>query len=97
VVTGKQIEPLTTPQIYKGAVAFIILQVIMVAVLIMYPGLVTGSLEKKVNVDLNTIELDAGGGGWGDDPGLPEPAAPAEAQADPAAALMEQMRQDSKR
>ncbi|MBS4016831.1 MAG: TRAP transporter large permease subunit [Dechloromonas sp.] len=101
VVTGKQIEPLTTPQIYKGAIAFIFLQVIMVAVLIMYPGLVTGNLDEKVKVDLNTIELDAGGAGWGDDPGLPEPAAPADAQADaqadPAAALMEQMRRDAQR
>ena len=97
VVTGKQIEPLTTPQIYKGAVAFIILQVIMVAVLIMYPGLVTGNLDEKVKVDLNTIELDAGGAGWGDAPDLPEPAAPADAQADPAAALMEQMQRDAQR
>ncbi|WP_298399340.1 TRAP transporter large permease subunit [uncultured Azonexus sp.] len=97
VVTGKQIEPLTTPQIYKGAVAFIILQVIMVALLIMYPGLVTGNLDEKVKVDLNTIELDAGGAGWGDDPGLPEPAAPSDAQADPGAALMEQMRRDAQR
>jgi TRAP-type mannitol/chloroaromatic compound transport system permease large subunit len=96
-VTGKQIEPLTTPQIYKGAIAFIILQLIMVAVLIMYPGLVTGSLDEKVKVDLNTIELDAGSSSWGDQPALPDPAAPNDAAADPAAALMEEMRQDAKR
>ncbi|WP_374328774.1 TRAP transporter large permease subunit [Azonexus sp.] len=98
VVTGKQIEPLTTPQIYKGAVAFIILQLIMVAVLIMYPGLVTGSLEEKVKVDLNTIELDAGSSSWGDQPALPDPVAPpSDPAADPAAALMEEMRREGKR
>ncbi|HOI51794.1 MAG TPA: TRAP transporter large permease subunit, partial [Azonexus sp.] len=97
-VTGKQIEPLTTPQIYKGAIAFIILQLIMVAVLIMYPGLVTGSLDEKVKVDLNTIELDAGSSSWGDQPALPDPIAPpSDPAADPAAALMEEMRQDAKR
>jgi len=97
-VTGKQIEPLTTPQIYKGAIAFIILQVIMVAVLIMYPGLVTGSLDEKVKVDLNTIELDAGSSSWGDQPALPDPAAaPSDPAADPAAALMEEMRREGKR
>jgi len=98
VVTGKQIQPLTTPQIYKGALAFIVLQVIMVAVLIMYPGLVTGSLGEKVKVDLNTVELGTGGSsGWGEEPNLPAPAETGEAQADPAAALMEQMRQDGQR
>lgn len=98
VVTGKQIQPLTTPQIYKGALAFIVLQVIMVAVLIMYPGLVTGSLGEKVKVDLNTVELGTGGSsGWGEEPNLPAPAEAGEAQADPAAALMEQMRQDGQR
>ncbi len=97
-VTGKQIEPLTTPQIYKGAIAFIILQLIMVAVLIMYPGLVTGSLDEKVKVDLNTIELDAGSSSWGDQPALPDPAAaPSDPAADPAAALMEEMRREGKR
>jgi len=97
VVTGKQIEPLTTPQIYKGAIAFIIIQVIMVAVLITNPQLVTGSLDEKIDVDLNTIELDAGESGWGNEPSLPVPAEADEAQADPAAALMEQMRQDAQR
>ena len=66
-VTKKQIQPLTTPQIYRGAFAFIVLQLIMVAVLIMNPQLVTGSLSEKVQVDLNTIELNAGQSSWGSD------------------------------
>jgi len=102
VVTGKQIEPLTTPQIYKGALAFIVLQLIMVAVLIMNPGLVTGSLDKKVEVDINSIELDAGSSSWGDEPAaMPEPT-PLETPADgatpaldPAAALLEDMRREA--
>jgi TRAP-type mannitol/chloroaromatic compound transport system permease large subunit len=97
VVTGKQIQPLTTPQIYKGAVAFIVIQVIMVAVLITNPQLVTGSLDEKVMLDLDTIELDAGDSGWGDQPGLPDPVHESEVPADPAAALMEQMRRDAER
>lgn len=100
VVTGKQIEPLTTPQIYKGAVAFIAIQIIMVAVLITNPQLVTGSLDVKLEVDLNTIELDAGDStNWGNDlPGWadPEPASAPEGD-DPATALMEQMRNDAQR
>jgi TRAP-type mannitol/chloroaromatic compound transport system permease large subunit len=98
VVTGKQIQPLTTPQIYKGALAFIVIQVIMVAVLITNPQLVTGSLDVKVKVDLNTIELDAGStSGWGDEPGLPDPVQESGAPTDPAADLMEQMRRDAQR
>jgi len=103
VVTGKQIEPLTTPQIYKGALAFIVLQLIMVAVLILNPELVTGSLDKKIEVDINTIELGAGGSsGWGDEPAaMPEPTpleTPADGAApalDPAAALLEDMRREA--
>ncbi|WP_396268858.1 TRAP transporter large permease subunit, partial [Ideonella sp.] len=41
-VTGETIPAVTTPQIYKGSIAFIVLQLIMVAVVIAYPGLVSG-------------------------------------------------------
>jgi tripartite ATP-independent transporter DctM subunit len=36
-LTGETIPAVTTPQIYKGAIAFIIIQVIMVAVVIAFP------------------------------------------------------------
>jgi TRAP-type mannitol/chloroaromatic compound transport system permease large subunit len=51
VVTGKRIKAVTTAQIYKGSIAFIVLQVIMVAVIVFNPGIVTGSLDKAVVVD----------------------------------------------
>jgi len=54
-VTGKLMEPVTTMQIYKGAVPFLILQLTMVGILIAFPGLVTGSLDKKVEVNMDAV------------------------------------------
>ena len=54
-VTGKTMEPVTTMQIYKGAIPFLILQLTMVAILIAFPGLVTGNLDKKSDVDLEAV------------------------------------------
>jgi TRAP-type mannitol/chloroaromatic compound transport system permease large subunit len=51
VVTKQRIPAVTTAQIYKGSIAFIILQVFMVAVVVLNPTLVTGSLDAKVKVD----------------------------------------------
>ena len=45
-VTGASISAVTTGQIYKGAVAFIGLQLIMVAVIIAFPTIVTGNIKK---------------------------------------------------
>jgi hypothetical protein len=41
----------TTPQIYKGSIAFIVLQVIMVGMIIAFPHLVTGGIDEGVKVD----------------------------------------------
>ncbi|AVO50198.1 C4-dicarboxylate ABC transporter [Melaminivora suipulveris] len=54
-VTGKVMEPVTTMQIYKGAIPFLILQLTMVGMLIAFPGLVTGSLDKKVEYNMDAI------------------------------------------
>ncbi|MBA4261232.1 MAG: C4-dicarboxylate ABC transporter, partial [Comamonadaceae bacterium] len=51
VVTKKRIPAVTTAQIYKGSIAFIILQLIMVTVVITNPTLVTGGLDKTVKMD----------------------------------------------
>jgi tripartite ATP-independent transporter DctM subunit len=40
-VTGKKMEPVTTGQIYWGAVPFVIIQLIMVGIVIAFPGIVT--------------------------------------------------------
>jgi TRAP-type C4-dicarboxylate transport system permease large subunit len=50
-VTGKLIPAVTTAQIYKGSIAFIVLQLIMVGVIIAFPQLVTSQIEQTVKVD----------------------------------------------
>ena len=54
-VTGKVMEPVTTMQIYKGAIPFVLMQLVMVAALISFPGLVTGALDKATAVDMDAI------------------------------------------
>ena len=39
-VTGKRTEPVTTGQIYWGAVPFLVIQLAMVALVVLFPGLV---------------------------------------------------------
>jgi TRAP-type mannitol/chloroaromatic compound transport system permease large subunit len=50
-VTGEMIPAVETTQIYKGSIAFIVLQLIMVAAVIAFPTLVTGGIEKTVQID----------------------------------------------
>ncbi len=71
-VTGKLIPAVTTAQIYKGSIAFIVLQLIMVAVVMLNPGIVTGSLGAPVKVDneavqdlLRDMAPPSEGGGYG--------------------------------
>ncbi|QEA12034.1 TRAP transporter large permease [Comamonas flocculans] len=54
--TGKTMEPVTTMQIYKGAIPFLLLQLSMVALMIAFPALVTGGLDKPVQVDMNAVQ-----------------------------------------
>jgi TRAP-type mannitol/chloroaromatic compound transport system permease large subunit len=56
VVTGQRIKAVTTAQIYKGSIAFIFLQIIMVTVIVLNPGIVTNSLDKPVVVDENALQ-----------------------------------------
>jgi TRAP-type mannitol/chloroaromatic compound transport system permease large subunit len=50
-VTGVTIPAVTTPQIYKGSIAFIVLQLTMVAAVIAFPSLVTGGIAKVEQID----------------------------------------------
>ncbi|MDW5442944.1 TRAP transporter large permease subunit [Polaromonas sp. SM01] len=54
-VTQKVMEPVTTMQIYRGAIPFVLIQLTMVGVLIAFPQIVTGSLDKAVNVNLEDV------------------------------------------
>lgn len=66
-VTGKRTDGVKTTQIYRGSVAFVCIQVFMLALIIAFPELVTGNLDEKVKVDLDTIQIQAppSDGGWG--------------------------------
>jgi TRAP-type mannitol/chloroaromatic compound transport system permease large subunit len=66
-VTGKRIEPVKTSQIYRGSIPFVLIQIVVLALIIIFPELVTGNLDAEVKVDLNTIEIEAptSDGGWG--------------------------------
>jgi TRAP-type mannitol/chloroaromatic compound transport system permease large subunit len=44
-ITGALIPAVTTPQIYKGSIAFIVLQLIMVTSIVLNPKLVLGGIE----------------------------------------------------
>jgi TRAP-type mannitol/chloroaromatic compound transport system permease large subunit len=69
-VSGKQMAPITTGQIYWGAVPFVVIQVIMVGLVIGFPGMVmhykgvgNGVDPNKVEINIPTIEpppLDLG-------------------------------------
>src|SRR3954465_1622116 len=56
-VTGKLTAPVTTGQIYWGAVPFVVIQVVMVAIVIAFPTLVTSSLEKST-VDPSKVQIE---------------------------------------
>ncbi|MCA0215138.1 MAG: TRAP transporter large permease subunit [Proteobacteria bacterium] len=57
-LTGKLTQPVTTMQIYWGAVPFVVIQIIMVGLIIAFPGLVSGGLDKAVKVDMNQVTRD---------------------------------------
>ena len=54
-VTKKVMDPVTTMQIYKGAIPFLFIQLFMVGVMIAFPNLVTGSLDKAQEYDMRAI------------------------------------------
>jgi hypothetical protein len=68
-VTGKLMEPVTTGQIYWGAVPFVVIQVLMVAIALMFPQMIMRYKGEPSTAP--TIELQAPSGG-----GLSAPAQP---------------------
>jgi TRAP-type mannitol/chloroaromatic compound transport system permease large subunit len=65
-ITGKQMAEVTTGQIYWGAVPFVVIQVIMVVLVILFPGMVlhykgvgTGVDPEKVKIEIQMPELPA--------------------------------------
>jgi tripartite ATP-independent transporter DctM subunit len=79
-ITGARMEPVTTGQIYWGAVPFVIIQCIMVGLVILFPQMVMHYKSTGTTIDPAAVEkkleglqlpgLDAPGGGGL--PGLPQ-------------------------
>jgi TRAP-type mannitol/chloroaromatic compound transport system permease large subunit len=57
-VTKKPVAKVTTEQIYWGAVPFVCIQVIMIALVISFPGLVTSAFEKEQKIDINKVKIE---------------------------------------
>ncbi|OVZ57156.1 C4-dicarboxylate ABC transporter [Pigmentiphaga sp. NML080357] len=73
-VTGKRIAKVTTGQIYWGSIPFIVIQLLMVAAVMLFPGLVMHYKGDQAAVDPSTIKIDVessygegygGGGAYG--------------------------------
>ncbi len=68
-------EPVTTGQIYWGAVPFVVIQCIMVALVIIFPQMVMHYKGSQVTIDPKKVEeqmrnLTIPGGGFGPPPGF---------------------------
>ena len=97
-ITGATIPAVTTGQIYKGSIAFIILQLIMVAAIMLFPNLVTGGIEKIDNLSADQVMEQM------QIPGVEQPEAEADKKEgeaakedDPMKALLEANEKDAKK
>ena len=55
-LTGRRMPPVTTTTIYRAVIPFVVLQLLMVAALLAFPGLVTHYRGTGPEVDPNTIQ-----------------------------------------
>ncbi|MEP9352552.1 TRAP transporter large permease subunit [Xanthobacter sp. KR7-65] len=74
-LTGRRMEPVTSAQIYWGAIPFVVVQLVMVGIIIAFPGLVMHYKSAAVTADPAAAQrqLDSldGPGGLSDLPGMP--------------------------
>lgn len=66
-VTGKRVAKVSTGDIYRGSIPFIIIQLLMVAAVMAFPGIVTHYRSDAPQQDLSTIQLQ--GASYGADYG----------------------------
>ncbi len=57
-ITGATIQPVTSGQIYMGALPFLFIQLAMVAVVIIFPGLVTHYKGTAAAIDPSSIQIN---------------------------------------
>ena len=81
-VTGALIPSVKTTEIYKGSIAFIVLQLIMVAVVIIYPGLVTGGMDEGTKLDANEVMMQLESSSNAGEPGADDTLKPDESAED---------------
>ena len=60
-VTGEKVARVTTGQIYVGSIPFIIIQLVMVAVVLAFPGIVTHYKSNTSTIDPATVDLNIQG------------------------------------
>ena len=101
-VTKKMIAPVTTTQIYWGAIPFLCIQILMVVLVITFPGIVSSGLDKAEVYDLDKVRLEMEANMPAPmeqaDPtaGMPGSEAPA-AEDDPLKAMQESLSQDAEK
>jgi TRAP-type mannitol/chloroaromatic compound transport system permease large subunit len=66
-VTGKLTPRVTTGQIYWGAVPFVCIQVIMVALVIAFPNLVLSGVDRGTGIDPAKVRIDIPQPSYGDE------------------------------
>ncbi len=74
-VTGRRIARVTTGQIYWGSIPFIVIQLVMVAVVLAFPGLVTHYKGAEAKIDPADVKIEMDGG-FGFNPFGPGPGEP---------------------
>jgi len=109
-VTGKRLAKVTTGQIYRGAIPFVLIQIVMVALVIAFPKLVTGGLDKPQEVDVDKafreLKMESRSGDVVDPfaagasapvSGAASAPASTESDPDPMKAIVESMQRDKKK
>jgi TRAP-type mannitol/chloroaromatic compound transport system permease large subunit len=56
-LTKKEVQPVTTMQIYWGAIPFVLIQIVMVGLIIAFPGIVSSGLDKEEKIDLDKVQM----------------------------------------
>jgi len=109
-ITGATIKAVTTNEIYKGSIVFIVLQLIMVVVVLAFPYVVVGNMEKakglsdaevleQMRSPMQLQETDPAASTAGD-PGAtaaPATAPPETDEIDPMKPLLDEVGKDSKK
>jgi TRAP-type mannitol/chloroaromatic compound transport system permease large subunit len=92
-VTKKTIKKVTIEDIYWGAVPFVIIQIMMVGLIIAFPGLVSSGLTKEPTVDAEAVLMQMRADTATEDADAAKTETPGQ-DADPVKALMESMKDD---